>query len=184
MQVDVRIIAATSRNMIKTVEQGQFREDLYYRLNVVPIHIPPLRERREDIALLIQYFLKKYSKEMGKYIQRISDDAMRALLDYEWKGNVRELENVLERAIVMTEGEIITREYLPDELLKPHSQIVVKIPESRIVLKDVLREVIRIVENVLIVRALKRTQENRTKAAKLLQISHRALMYKLKEYNL
>lgn len=184
MKVDVRVIAATSRNLVEAVEQGLFREDLYYRLNVVPVHIPPLRERREDIALLIRHFLKKYTREMEKDIQHISDDTMRALLEYKWKGNVRELENMLERAIVMTEGTIITTEYLPDELLKTHSQIILKIPESRFSIKNVSKEVVQIAEKTLISRALKQTENNRTQAAKLLQISHRALMYKLKEYDL
>ena len=184
IHVDVRVIAATSQNLAKAVEEGRFREDLYYRLNVVPIHIPPLRERREDIALLVRHFLKKYAQDMEKTIHDISSDAMKALLEYEWKGNVRELENILERAIVMTEGDSITTEYLPDELFKPHSQILIDIPESRISLKDVLKEVNQVSERILISRALERTGNNRTKAAKILQISHRALMYKLKEYGL
>ena len=181
--MDVRVIAATSRNMAEAVKQGAFREDLYYRLNVVPLHIPPLRERREDIALLVRHFLKKYTEEMGKEIHDIAPDTMKVLLEYEWKGNVRELENVLERAIVMTEGETITTEYLPAEFFRSQSQISLKIPESRILIKEVLREINEIAEKTLISRALKKTENNRTQAAKLLQISHRALMYKLKEYN-
>ncbi len=184
VKVDVRIIAATARNLVNAIEEGIFREDLYYRLNVVPLHIPPLRERREDIALLIRHFLKIYTRDLGKNIHDISDDAMKALLEYAWKGNVRELENILERAIVMTEGHTITTEYLPEELLQTHSQIILKIPESRIALKTVLKEVIQLVERNLISRALRQTDNNRTQAAKLLQISHRALMYKLKEYDL
>lgn len=184
IHVDVRVIAATSRNLAKSVEQGIFREDLYYRLNVVPLHLPPLRERREDIALLIRHFLKKYTQELGKEIIHISPEAMKALLGYEWKGNVRELENILERAIVMTEGETITTEYLPQELLKLQSQIVVNIPEPHISLKEVLKEVTQSTEKTLILRALKRMDDNRTRAAQLLEISHRALMYKLKEYDI
>ncbi len=184
VNVDVRVIAATSRNLARDVEEGDFREDLFYRLNVVPIHIPPLRERREDIALLIRHFLKKYTAQLKKDICHITSDAMKALLEYEWKGNVRELENVLERAIVMTEGETISAEYLPEEILRPRSQIQVNIPESQISLKDVVREVTHISEKTLISRALQQTNNNRTQAAKLLNISHRALMYKLKEYEL
>ncbi len=180
--VDVRVIAATSRNMTEAVKHGDFRQDLYYRLNVVPLHLPPLRERREDVALLIRHFFKKYTTEMGKVIHDIAPDAMKVLLEYEWKGNVRELENILERAIVMTEGETITTEYLPDELFTDQSQILLKIPESRILLKEVLKEIDEIAEKTLIARALNKTENNRTQAAKLLQISHRALMYKLKEY--
>ncbi len=182
--VDVRVIAATSRDLAKAVKQGTFREDLYYRLNVVPLHLPPLRERREDIALLIRHFLKKYTTDMDKDIRDIAPDAMKVLLEYEWKGNVRELENILERAIVMTEGDTITTEYLPAELFRSQSQIVLKIPETRMLIKEVLKEINEMAEKTLISRALKKTGNNRTQAAKLLQISHRALMYKLKEYSL
>jgi two-component system response regulator AtoC len=184
VKVDVRVIAATSRNLLEAVEQGTFRKDLYYRLNVVPLHIPPLRERREDIALLVCHFMKKHAQEMGKTIRDIAPDAMKALLECEWKGNIRELENVLERAIVMTEGDTVTLEYLPADLFKMESDIMLRIPDSRISLKEVLPEVTRITEKELISRALRQTNNNRTKAAQLLQISHRALMYKLKEYNL
>lgn len=184
MKVDVRVIAATARNMNEAVQQGAFRKDLFYRLNVVPIHLPPLRERREDVALLIRHFLKKYTQEMGKEIHNIASEVMKLLLEYEWRGNVRELENILERAIVMTEEDTITTEYLPEELFDTQTQIILKIPESRILLKDVLKEVNEISERILISRALKQTGNNRTQAAKLLQISHRALMYKLKEYQL
>jgi len=184
VKVDVRIIAATSRNMLEAVEQDRFRKDLYYRLNVVPLHIPPLRERREDIALLTRHFMKKHAQEMGKSIRDISPEAMRLLLECEWRGNVRELENILERAIVMTEGDSIIAEHLPADMFKMESDIVLKIPDSRISLKEVMPEITRMAEKELILRALRQTDNNRTKAAQLLQISHRALMYKLKEYNL
>ncbi|MDY0095220.1 MAG: sigma-54 dependent transcriptional regulator [Candidatus Vecturithrix sp.] len=184
LTVDVRVIAATSRNLEKAVAQGVFREDLYYRLNVVPLHLPPLRERREDIALLVRHFLKKYTQELEKNITHIAPESMKALLGYEWRGNIRELENILERAIVMTEGDTITTEYFPQELLQLQSQIIVNIPESWISLKEVLKEITRMAEKILITRALKRTENNRTRAAQLLEISHRALMYKLKEYDL
>jgi two-component system response regulator AtoC len=184
VKVDVRVIAATSQNMLEAVEQGTFRKDLYYRLNVVPLHIPPLRERREDIALLTRHFIKKHSQEMGKDIQDISPEAMKLLLKCEWRGNVRELENALERAIVMTEGDTITTEHLPADLFKAESDILLKIPESRISLKEVMQEITQMTEKELILRALQQTENNRTKAAQLLQISHRTLMYKLKEYNL
>jgi two-component system response regulator AtoC len=184
LKVDVRVIAATSRHLLDAVEQGAFRQDLYYRLNVVPLHIPPLRERREDIALLVRHFMKKHAQEMGKPIQDVAAEAMKALLECEWKGNVRELENVLERAIVMTEGDTITVEYLPADLFKMESDILLNIPDARISLKEVMPEITRLAEKELILRALRQTNNNRTKAAHLLQISHRALMYKLKEYHL
>ena len=184
VSVDVRIIAATARNMTEAVEQGDFREDLFYRLNVVPIKIPPLRDRREDIALLVRHFLKKYTEEMQKDIVDIAPEAMKLLLDHEWKGNVRELENVLERAIVMTEGDRISVEFLPEELFVTQSKILLKIPESHVSMKTVMKEVNEMAERTLITRALQQTANNRTRAAKLLQISHRALMYKIKEYEL
>ena len=184
VSVDVRIIAATSRNLAEGVKQGTFREDLFYRLNVVPLHLPPLRQRREDIALLVRHFLKKYTAETGKPIRNIAPEAMKAMLEYEWRGNVRELENVLERAIVMTEGATITTEYLPDDLRRTQTEIALNIPESRLSLKDALHEVTALTEKTMIARALRHTENNRTKAAKLLDISHRALMYKLKEYGL
>jgi len=182
VKVDVRVIAATARNLTKAIETGLVREDLFYRLNVVPLHLPPLRERREDIALLVRHFLKKYTLEMSKAIHNIAPDAMKILLEHEWKGNVRELENLLERAIVMTEGDTISTEYFPEELLQSNSQMIVKIPETILSLKFALREIIQITERMLIARALDHTKNNRTQAAKLLEISHRALMYKLKQY--
>ena len=184
LKVDVRVIAATARNLLDAVAQGVFRQDLYYRLNVVPLHIPPLRERREDIALLIRHFIKKHAQEMGKTIREISPEAMKAFLDCEWPGNVRELENMLERAMVMAEGDAITTEYLPTHLWKSDTDIILKIPESYISLKEVLPEITAMTEKELIARALRQSNNNRTKAARLLQISHRALMYKLKEYHL
>ncbi len=183
LTVDVRVIAATSRNLEKAVAQGVFREDLYYRLNVVPLHLPPLRERREDIALLVRHFLKKYTQELGKNITHIAPESMKALLGYEWKGNIRELENILERAIVMTEGDTITTEYFPQELLQLQSQIIVNIPEPWISLKEVLKEITRMTEQILITRA-QTHREQPYQGSPTVEISHRALMYKLKEYDL
>ena len=183
-QVDVRVIAATAKDLLEEVQKGNFREDLYYRLNVVPFYLPPLRERREDIPLLVWHFLRKYSAETGKEIKEIAPDAMNALVAYEWKGNVRELENVIERAVVMSEGQIITTEYLPEGLVKSTSDIILKIPESRISIKTTVKELVEMAEKELIARALAKTGNNRTRAAELLEISHRALMYKLKEYHL
>jgi two-component system response regulator AtoC len=184
MKVDVRIIAATARDMLAAVEDGLFRQDLYYRLNVVPLHLPPLRERREDIALLIRHFMKNHARELGKPIRDITPDAMKVLLECEWRGNVRELENVLERTIVMTEGDVITKEALPSDLLKVESDIVLTIPEHRIAMKIVVRDITEMAERELIRRALYQSNNNRTRAAQILQISHRALMYKLKEYQI
>lgn len=183
-QVDVRIIAATARDMTSAVEQGRFRQDLFYRLNVVPLHLPPLRERREDIGLLVRHFMRQHARELDKTIKDVSPEAMKLFLEYDWPGNVRELQNVLERVMVMTEGDLITTEYLPPEFFQQESDIVLNIPESRVSLKTTLKEITRMAEKELIRRALEQTGNNRTKAAQLLQISHRALMYKLKDYQM
>ncbi len=107
VDIDLRLIAATNRDLLEEIKEDRFREDLYYRLNVVGIHLPSLQERREDIPLLVEHFMKKYNAEMGKHCSGISDGAMRLLMDYEWKGNIRELENVIERAVIFAEGDVI-----------------------------------------------------------------------------
>ncbi len=126
-RVDVRVIAATNQDLRKRVEEGNFREDLFYRLNVFPIYIPPLRERKEDIPLLANYFLKLYSKKMNKKIEKIDDGAMELLLKYSWPGNVRELENVIERAVVLADSPIVSKEFLPllpacEEITGPYQE--------------------------------------------------------------
>ena len=126
-RVDVRVIAATNQDLRKRVEEGNFREDLFYRLNVFPIYIPPLRERKEDIPLLANYFLQLYSKKMNKKIEKIDDGAMELLLKYSWPGNVRELENVIERAVVLADSPIVSKEFLPllpacEEITGPYQE--------------------------------------------------------------
>ena len=116
IQIDVRIVAATVKDLTKEVNEGRFRDDLFYRLNVLPIHIPPLRERKEDIPLLTAHFIKKYSQAMNKNVGGIDSKALEALMNYKWYGNVRELENTIERAIVLADGENIELENLPVEI--------------------------------------------------------------------
>src|SRR5678815_869649 len=122
IKVDVRIIAATNVDLGELVEEGRFREDLYYRLNVINIQLPPLRERREDIPLIAEFFIRKYCEENGKPHYRISADALRALMDYHWPGNVRELENVIERGVVLSQSDTIDRSLLPDSVLTPSAK--------------------------------------------------------------
>src|SRR5262249_35182941 len=114
--VDVRVVAATNQDLQKAVEAGKVREDLFYRINVIPVKIPPLRERKEDIRLLTEHFIKKYSKEMGKKISKLSPEALKYLENYEWPGNVRELENAIERALALESSEMITIESLPEKV--------------------------------------------------------------------
>ncbi|HEY3296250.1 MAG TPA: sigma-54 dependent transcriptional regulator [bacterium] len=179
--VDVRIIAATSRVLATEVRAGRFREDLFYRLNIIPIVMPPLRERAEDIPLLVHHFLKKLNR--GPDTVDVSPDAMQLLVKYAWPGNVRELQNIIERAVVLCDSNTITADSLPQEVKRASEDFHVDIPDERLSIKQALAELVPRIEQELIARALKLTNNNRTRAAKLLEISHRSLLYKLKEYN-
>jgi two-component system response regulator AtoC len=177
-RVDVRLIAATARELEAEVEGGRFREDLYYRLNVLRVHVPPLRERREDIPLLLDHFLAKFRDTLGKPVRTISDDALERMTSYRWPGNVRELQNVVERALILAEGERITVRELPENVVCPD-------PTTQERGGDLsLRKARRALEAELIRRALRDSRSNRTHAARLLHISHRALLYKIKEYGI
>jgi len=179
LNVDVRIIAATSRDLELEVREGRFREDLFYRLNVIRVQVPPLRERREDISVLVDHFLDHFRRTLGKPVRRISDDALDRLLAYAWPGNVRELENVMERALILAEGERITLRELPESVVSP-----AKGSPGASSADLSLRRARKALEADLIERALRTTDGNRTHAARLLQISHRALLYKIKEYGI
>ncbi|MBI2460430.1 MAG: sigma-54-dependent Fis family transcriptional regulator [Candidatus Rokubacteria bacterium] len=184
IQVDVRVIAATNRDLDEEVRQGAFREDLYYRLTVFPIRLPPLRERREDIPLLVEHCLGRMAEEADGKPKRLSPDALRVLTSYSWPGNVRELEHVLERAALLSEEEVITERDLPPHLTAPQNELAVTLPEDALGLPGTTARIIREVERELIRRALARTANNRTEAARLLGISRRALLYKLKAHGL
>jgi two-component system response regulator AtoC len=181
IEIEVRILAATSRNLVKDVRDGAFREDLFYRLNIIPIYMPPLRERPEDIPLLVHHFLKRLLH--GRAPMDVSHDAMQALMQHSWPGNVRELQNIIERAVVLSESNTISVDSLPTEFLRNGEQFRIFIPEEQLSIKRTLSELVPRIEQELILRALMKTQNNRTHAAKLLEISHRSLLYKLKEYN-
>jgi two-component system response regulator AtoC len=181
IQVDVRIVAATVKDLVKEVNEGRFRDDLFYRLNVLPIHIPPLRERNEDIPLLTAHFIRKYGEVMSKNVVGIDSRALEALMDYKWYGNVRELENTIERAIVLADRENIEMENLPLEIQNFQEEIPLEpLAEEEYSIKKSSR----FLEMNLIKKALKKTKGNHTHAAKLLEISHRALLYKIKEYGI
>ena len=170
VQVDFRVLSATHKDLEEAVNNGQFREDLYFRLNVVTIDMPPLRERKDDIPLLVEYFLNKYGPSMGKRIERISPDAMKMLLNYDWRGNIRELRNVLERAVVVCEHSEIT----PEHLSFPFKNSVLQAEGDSLV--DV--------EKTHIQRILTRTGRNISKSAEILQIDRTTLYNKIKKYNL
>jgi two-component system response regulator AtoC len=163
------------------VNEGRFRDDLFYRLNVLPIHIPPLRERKEDIPLLIAHFIKKYSQGMNKNVVGMDSRALEALMSYRWYGNVRELENTIERAIVLADKENIELENLPAEIQNFRDEVQLEpLTEEELSIKKASR----FLEMNLIKKALLKTKGNHTHAARLLEISHRALLYKIKEYGI
>jgi two-component system response regulator AtoC len=181
--VDLRIVAATNRDPQQAVAEGRLRQDLYYRLNVVRVEVPPLRERRDDIPLLAEHFLDKYSRELGRPMPRLDAEALSQLGGYAWPGNIRELENMMERAAVLSQGDIISPTLLPDEVFNPASAQIgvaesVDIPPESLVMEP---HVVQL-EKRLIEEALRRTGDNKSAAARLLEISERSLWYKIKKY--
>jgi two-component system response regulator AtoC len=181
IKIDVRIVAATVKDLSREVNEGRFREDLFYRLNVLPIHIPPLRERKEDIPMLIQHFIGKYNQSMNKNVAGIDHKALETLMNYKWYGNVRELENTIERAIVLADKSNIEPENLPIEIQDFKEEVHLEpLPDEEYSIKKASKAL----EINLIKKALKKTKGNHTHAAKLLEISHRALLYKIKEYEI
>jgi two-component system response regulator AtoC len=179
-KVDVRILAATIRDLVEMVAAGTFREDLFYRLNVLTVKIPPLRERPEDIPLLTEHFLQRCNAKLGTEVAGVDPVAMKMMIEYAWPGNVREVENLVERAVILCDGERITPELLTDKVRTTPPQPVANLPAGMLSVK----KTVRVVEEELIRRALAETAGNRTRAAKLLEISHRTLLYKLKDYGI
>ncbi len=179
-KIDVRIIAATARNLSEEVEAGRFREDLFYRINVMAIHLPPLRERRGDIPLLVGYFIDLFNKKLGKGIEGLSSEAMPILMEHPWPGNVRELENVMERAALLAKGSWITPQELPATLTDSARTPPGLAPEDTLSIKKASKQL----ERELIGKALKITGGNRTHASKILEISRPILIAKIKEYGL
>jgi two-component system response regulator PilR (NtrC family) len=180
VKVDVRLIAASNRDVAKAVAGGMLREDLFYRLNVIPIHIPPLRERPEDIPLLAAHFIKKIAAELGKSVRGVTPEALAILESYHWPGNIRELENVIERALVLGSGEMLDTDALPADLRRPRDvqDVPVEIPESGLDLQATLDQI----EQRYIQMALSRTGGVQTRAAELLRVSFRQLRYKLQKF--
>jgi DNA-binding NtrC family response regulator len=177
IHADVRVISATNKVLENRVKEGMFREDLYYRLNVVVMSIPPLRERKEDIPLLIQHFLKKYATDNAKEIEGLTSEAQDVLLKYDYPGNIRELENIIERAVVIARGNLISSDDLPF-----HDTDETDAGAMRA--SGVLRQSIEVLERKMIMDAMEKSQHHQTKAAEELGISERMLRYKLKKYGL
>ncbi len=176
--VDVRVVSATNKNIVEAVAAGEFREDLYYRLNVVPVILPPLRERKEDIPLLIEHFLAKYSRNTV----RVSPEALSLLINYQWKGNVRELENIVERVVLLCDKELITPEDLPDEIsrYRDDTAYLPGIGEGAIDLENILENI----EKDYLCKALEKTNGMKTEAAALLGLSFRSFRHRLHKYGI
>ncbi len=181
IQINVRIIAATVKDLAKEVNEGRFRDDLFYRLNVLHLSIPPLRERKEDIPLLIQHFINKHNQSLNKHVKEVDSKALELLMNYKWSGNVREVENTIERAVVLTDGDRIELENLPFEIQNFQNEVpMVSMAEEEYSVKKASK----MLEMGLIRKALRKTKGNHTHAARLLEISHRALLYKIKDYGI
>src|SRR5438093_3313061 len=179
ISVDVRVIAATNRDLRAMVADGRFRDDLYYRINVLSIDVPPLRERREDIPVLLDYFLKKHTRNTSRLVKGLTPETRRMMHDYAWPGNVRQLESAIERAILLCEGDMITPEDLPSEVqqeTKGTGPGAFKLPPEGISFEEV--------EKNLILQAMDQTDYNITKAAKLLGLTFRTLQYRLQKFGI
>jgi len=184
IRVDVRIISATNKDLEEAVKEKRFREDLFYRLNVIQVKMPPLRDRKEDIPILAAHFLKKYSEELNKNILKVSPEALTMLLNYEYPGNVRELQNIIERAVALGNGNELTPQhlssYLDEQIHGKRSAIDLDIPPDGIDLEKVIEEI----ERALLLKALDRTKGIKKKAAELLRINFRSMRYRLEKYGL
>lgn len=176
VRVDVRVVAATNRDLQEAIKQGRFREDLYYRLNVVPITIPPLREKPEDIPLLIDHFIEAFGKKFGKTVTGVSQDAIDMLVDYAWPGNVRQLEHAIEHAFIHCRGRTIQTKHLPEEIKQKQRVLVDRIFDKGAPIKEIEKEVI--------LEALKRSNWNKERAARALKISYVTLWRKMKKFDI
>jgi len=179
VKVDVRIVAATNRNLSKMIEDGSFREDLYYRLTVVTLRVPPLRERRDDVPLLVEHFIEQFCSRYGLPLRRLRPEVLEMLVNYNWPGNIRELENVIESMVVLSKGEELTADYLPENITQQRSRVAriyLDIPDEGVSLEEVERE--------LLVKALEKAEWNQSKAARLLNITRKTLMYRMEKYQL
>jgi two-component system response regulator AtoC len=177
IRVDVRVVAATNRNLQEEVKQGRFRDDLFYRLNVLPIALPPLRERADDIPLLVNFYIEAYSTEFKRQVREIAPDAMQQLCRYPWPGNVRELRNAVERAMLLAEGETLEAEDFATAVAgQLHLSERIELPPGGIDLEEL--------ERSLLVQALKRTSWNQTKAAALLGMNRDQIRYRIEKFQL
>ncbi len=193
IRVDVRLIAATNKNLEAAIQEGKFREDLYYRLNVISIYLPPLRERKEDIPALVKYFVEKFSRELGRDVRAIDEAALHKLVRYDWPGNVRELENCIKRAVVLSKGDLLTPEDIQIQVTGKKERGLREGASLEEMLDQVLdlasvtedgSEIIPLVERVLILKALQKTGGNQVQTARLLGISRNTLRSRMNKYRI
>jgi two-component system response regulator PilR (NtrC family) len=184
IRVDVRILSATNKDIEEAVQKGEFREDLFYRLNVIHMRLPRLKERKDDIPLLAQHFLNEFSHELGKTIRHITPEAMKCLINYDYPGNVRELRNIIERAVALESSEALTTQnllsYIDEKRDLTHRDITLDIPKDGIDLEQVVEDL----EKTLILKALEKTKGIKKRAAELLHINFRSMRYRLEKYGL
>jgi len=185
IKVDVRLVAATNRNLQQDVKEGHFREDLFYRLNVMPIHVPPLRERKEDIPALVSYFIDQFNRKLERQITGAAEEVMELLRDHDWPGNIRELENLTERLVLMAKGDTIVMADVPAELIEAvEAKGETTAGDEKKSIKDLIREKTGDIEKQMIIRVLEECEGNISKAARQLGLSRRGLHLKLAKYNL
>ncbi len=179
IEIDARLIAATNQNLERAVEEGEFREDLYYRLAVIPIHIPPLRDRKPDIVPLVRHFIQKYNERLGRQIKGVTEEGLSCLEEYSWPGNVRELENVIERAVTLESGEFIQKARLPERVRGQVGAHETDLPRFSAHEGLDLEEYLKTVERQIIEQALELAEGNQTKTSEILQVSYRSLRHRL-----
>lgn len=184
MKVDVRVVAATNQNIERAIKEGRFREDLYYRLNVVKIQVPPLRERKEDVPLLCEHFFKKFKAQYNSEMEKVPEPLLEAFMKYSWPGNIRELENMVRRLVVLKDEKYVLKDLsLPVEAQPSQPEAAVDLLEP-LSLKEMSKRKTVEVERDAILKALVESNWNKKKAALSLNISYRALQYKIKEYGI
>lgn len=184
IKVDVRVISATNRNLETMVGEGSFREDLFHRLNVVKIHIPPLRERKEEIPVLVGYFLKKYSRKYNRNLEKLTDKGINLLLDYDWPGNIRELENTVKKIVVLGNEEMVLESLIHDGTHEEALAAGECIYDGNCSLKEIGKMAALEAERKAIKKALEQTNWNRSQAARILKINYKTLLYKIRETGL
>jgi DNA-binding NtrC family response regulator len=184
ISVNVQVVASTNRDLEAAVREGKFREDLFYRLSVIPIHIPPLRERKEDIPLLVEHFIQRYNTQFRKKVEQVSQDGMKLIMSYSWPGNIRELKNAIERAMILVDQDRIDVAHLPIRIADPSTASMPHASGTTLVCLPSQGAGLEDIEKNLLEQALQHAHGNKTRASRLLKISRDTLRYKVKKHHL